>query len=192
MQIKKELRKELRKKRKLIDKKSEKDAYIRENLICSDLYLDAETILFYAALDDEIDVDECILDALMLGKKVALPVCINDKGDMKFYYISSMSDLKSGFFGVREPDAALCQEVTDFCNSICVVPGIAYDKNGYRLGYGKGYYDRFMKNNISLFVGLCYNELIEDELPKGDFDIPVKYIITQNGFIAVKQEDKNG
>lgn len=192
MQIKKELRKELKKKRKEIDKKNDKDAFIRENLICSDFYLDANTILLYAALDDEINVDECIEDALMLGKQVALPVCTNDKGEMKFYYINSMSDLKSGFFGVREPDIDKCKEVTDFNSSICIVPGIAYDKRGYRLGYGKGYYDRFMQKSTSLFIGLCYNELIDDELPIEEYDIPVKYIITENGFIAVEQEDKNG
>lgn len=192
MQIKNELRKTLKKKRKQIYKKNDKDAFIRENLICSDFYLDANIILFYAALDDEINVDECIEDALMLGKQVALPVCTNDKGEMKFYYISSMSDLNSGFFGVREPDINKCQEVTDYSNSICILPGIAYDKRGYRLGYGKGYYDRFMQKNTSLFIGLCYNELVDDELPIGEYDIPVKYIITENGFIAVEQEDKNG
>lgn len=192
MQIKNELRKELKKKRKLIDKKSEKDAFIRENLICSDFYLDTKTVLLYAALDDEINVDECITDALMLGKQVALPVCINEKGDMKFYYIKSMSDLNTGFFGVREPDVSKCKEATDFSDSICIVPGIAYDKCGYRLGYGKGYYDRFMQNSTSLFIGLCYNELVADELPIGEYDVPVKYIITENGFMAVEQEDKNG
>lgn len=192
MQIKSELRKELKKKRKLIDRKNEKDAFIRENLICSDFYLDAKTVLFYAALDDEINVDECIADAFMLGKQVALPVCINDKGDMKFYYINSISDLNTGFFGVREPVVHKCKEVTDFNDSICIVPGIAYDKRGYRLGYGKGYYDRFMQKSTSLFIGVCYNELVDDELPIGEYDIPVKYIITENGFIAVEQEDKNG
>lgn len=192
MQIKNELRKELKKKRKEIDKKNDKDAFIRENLICSDFYLETNTILLYAALDDEINVDECIEDALMLGKQVALPVCTNDKGEMKFYYINSMKDLNAGFFGVREPDISKCKEVTNYSNAICIVPAIAYDKHGYRLGYGKGYYDRFLKKNNLLSVGLCYNELIEDELPIGEYDIPVKYIITENGFIAAEQEDKNG
>lgn len=188
MQIKSQLRKELKQKRKNIDKKSEKDEFIRENLICSNYYLNADTVLFYCAIDGEIDVDACITDALMLGKRVALPVCINDKGDMKFYYINSMNDLNTGFFGVREPDINKCTEVTDFDNSICIVPAIAYDSRGYRLGYGKGYYDRFLKNNASLSVGLCYNELLQDALPIDEHDIPVKYIVTQNGIIACDKE----
>lgn len=185
MQIKKELRKELKLKRKNIEKKAQNDEFIRENLICSDLYLDAKQVLFYAALDDEIIIDDCITDALMLGKKAALPVCTDDNGNMDFYYINSMDDLKAGFFGVREPDINKCEKVTDFSDSICIVPAIAYDKSGHRLGYGKGYYDRFLKNNTLISVGVCYNELIEDNLPNDEYDIPVNYIITQNGLIVV-------
>ena len=185
MQIKNELRKKLKSKRKNIEKKAQSDEFIRENLICSDLYLEAGQVLFYAALEDEINIDECITDALMLGKKVALPVCTDDNGNMSFYYINSIKDLKSGFFGVREPDINKCEKVTDFSGAVCIVPAIAYDKSGYRLGYGKGYYDRFLKNNSLISVGVCYNELIEDNLPKDEYDIPVNYIITQNGLIVV-------
>lgn len=185
MQIKKELRKTLREKRKNMDKKLQKDEFIRENLICSDLYLDAKQVLFYACLDDEINIDECIADALLLGKKAALPVCIDEQGNMEFYYINSLSDLKIGFFGVREPDTEKCEKVTDFSDSVCIVPAIAYDKNGYRLGYGKGYYDRFLKNNSLISVGVCYNELIEDNLPQDEYDVSVNYIVTQSGLIVV-------
>lgn len=185
MQIKREFRKELKSKRKNIEKKAQNDEFIRENLICSDLYLDAKQVLFYASLDDEINIDECINDALLLGKRAALPVCADDNGNMEFYYINTMDDLKSGSFGVREPDINKCEKVTDFSDSICVVPAIAYDKNGYRLGYGKGYYDRFLKNNALISVGVCYNELIEDNLPRDEYDIPVNYVITQSGLIVV-------
>ena len=104
---------------------------------------------------------------------------------MEFYYINAMNDLKSGFFGVREPDINKCEKITDFSDSICIVPAIAYDKSGYRLGYGKGYYDRFLKNNTLISVGVCYNELIEENLPRDEYDIPVNYIITQSGLIVV-------
>lgn len=185
MQIKKELRKELKSKRKNLEKKAQSDEFIRENLICSDLYLESKQVLFYAGLDDEINLDECINDALLLSKKAALPVCTDDSGNMEFYYINAMNDLKSGFFGVREPDINKCEKVTDFSDSICIVPAIAYDKSGYRLGYGKGYYDRFLKNNTLISVGVCYNELIEEDLPRDEYDIPVNYIITQSGLIVV-------
>ncbi|MDE6768031.1 MAG: 5-formyltetrahydrofolate cyclo-ligase, partial [Eubacterium sp.] len=104
---------------------------------------------------------------------------------MKFYYINSLKDIKTGFFGVREPDTDICCEVADFNDSICIVPAIAYDKKGYRLGYGKGYYDRFLENFSFISVGLCYNELIMDVLPIGEYDIPVDYIITQDGILTI-------
>lgn len=151
MQIKSELRKTLKAKRINIEKKADKDDFIRENLICSDLYLDAKTVLFYCAIEGEINIDDCISDALMLGKKAALPVCMNENGDMKFYYINSFEDLNTGFFGIREPDIQKCQEVTDFTDAVCIVPAIAYDKKGYRLGYGKGYYDRFLQKKRFTF-----------------------------------------
>lgn len=179
------LRKELKVLRKNISVKSETDRKICKNLIDFEPYRNADTILFYAALEDEINIDRCIEHALSNGKKVALPVCIDNRGNMEYYYINSLSDIKTGFYGVREPDTVMCSRVKDFSNSLCVVPGIAYDKKGYRLGYGKGYYDRFLKKFTFISVGLCYNELVMETLPTGEYDVPVDYIITQNGIINI-------
>lgn len=184
MQIKNEIRQELKAQRKNIKNKSFLDERICTNLINCDVYKKAGTVLFYAALDDEINIDKCIEDALTSGKNVALPACLDKTGNMKYYFINSLTDLKTGFFGLREPDTEMCQEVTDFTGSICIVPAIAFDKQGYRLGYGKGYYDRFLQNFSFISVGLCYNELVKDSLPIGEYDIPVNYIITQNGIIC--------
>ncbi|MBO5495696.1 MAG: 5-formyltetrahydrofolate cyclo-ligase, partial [Eubacterium sp.] len=71
-----------------------------------------------------------------------------------------------------------CERVTDFEGSLCVVPAVCYDNKGFRLGYGRGYYDRFLKNYISKSVGLCYNELLVDDLPVEEYDIPVGSVIT--------------
>lgn len=181
--MKRELRKKLRARRRNIKDKSVSDNKICKHLIEADIFKNADTILFYAALDDEINIDECIDFALLQGKKAALPVCLDNNGSMKFYYIHSLNDIKTGHFGVREPDTDICREVTDYNNSVCIVPAIAYDGKGYRLGYGKGYYDRFLENFPFISVGLCYNELIMNALPIGEHDIPVDYIITQNGLI---------
>lgn len=185
MQTKQSLRRELKISRRNIENKKEADKKICENLMASDFYKDADTVLFYAALDDEINIDECIKSALSQGKRAALPVCLDDNGNMKFYYINSLKDIKTGFFGVREPDINICEEVMDFSSSVCIVPGIAYDKQGYRLGYGKGYYDRFLKNFTFISLGLCYNELMMDFLPTDEYDISVDYIITQDGLLKV-------
>ena len=184
MQIKSELRKELKQKRKNIRNKTELDRKICSNLLNCDVYKNAKTVLFYAALDDEINVDECINSALCSGKRVALPVCTDNQGSMKFYYINSLNDVRPGLFGVREPDTEICCEVADFTDAICIVPAIAYDKRGYRLGYGKGYYDRFLENFTFISVGLCYNEIVENILPIGEHDVPVNYIITEEDVLG--------
>ncbi|MGN1122771.1 MAG: 5-formyltetrahydrofolate cyclo-ligase [Eubacterium sp.] len=192
MQVKSELRKSFKELRKSIDNKSCADKLICDNLLNSELYSKADTVLFYAALEDEINTDYAMLCALNAGKRIALPRCINSFGEMEFYYIQSLDDLICGHFNVREPDINKCSRVTDFSNSICIVPAVSFDKNGYRLGYGKGYYDRFLKKYTSLSIGLCYNKLITDELPIGEFDVPVNYIISENGLIAVELGGNNG
>lgn len=185
MQIKERLRKELKSERKNINNKAASDAEICRNLIDCDVYKNAKTVLFYAALDDEINIDFCIENAISQGKKTALPVCTDKNGNMKFYYIDNFTDLKTGFFNLREPDTKICCEVTDFSGSICIVPALAYDRQGFRLGYGKGYYDRFLQNFSFISVGLCYNELVQNSLPIGEYDVPVNYIITQDGVFSV-------
>lgn len=190
MSVKKELRKILMQKRKNLHNIFF-DKLVSELLIDSEIFNNADTILLYASLDDEISTDYLIEQSLGCGKKVALPLCKDLNGNMDFYYINGFDDLKIGSFSVREPDDIKCKILTEFENSICVVPAIAFDKRGYRLGYGKGYYDRFLQKYSSISVGLCYNELIEEELPINSFDMAVNYIITQNSIISVCSEEEN-
>ena len=146
MSIKNELRKKYKQARKNISEKRSKDKLINEFLCNMECYKSCDMVLFYAALDDEVNLDLSIKASLDYGKKVALPVCIDNKGKMQYYYIRSLDDIKIGAFGVREPDVNFCTLVDDYTDAICIVPAIAFDKSGYRLGYGKGYYDRFLCN----------------------------------------------
>lgn len=192
MSVKKELRREYKLLRKQLHS-ADADLSVCKLLIESEFYKAADIVLLYASLDDEICIDSVIINSLVNGKKTALPVCRDDNGNMDFYYINSLDDLKTGSFSVREPDTLICKKCIDFTNCLCVVPGIAFDKRGYRLGYGKGYYDRFLQNLTFNCVGLCYNELIVGNLPNDEFDIPVDYIVTQDKVVSVlKEEDNNG
>lgn len=185
MQLKSTLRKELLQKRKSITDKVLKDNAVFDNLVALQAFYDADTVLFYASLEDEISTDEAILFALEKGKRVALPLCIDKDGSMCFCYISSLDDLVCGSFNVREPDISKCERYYPCDNSdnvICIVPAIAYDKNGYRLGYGKGYYDRFLAANDVYSIGLCYSDLVVDNLPINEYDIAVDLIVTEKGY----------
>ena len=176
MSIKNELRKKYKQARKNISEKRSKDKLINEFLCNMECYKSCDMVLFYAALDDEVNLDLSIKASLDYGKKVALPVCIDNKGKMQYYYIRSLDDIKIGAFGVREPD----------------VPAIAFDKSGYRLGYGKGYYDRFLCNFDGISIGISYDECITQKLCVDSFDIPVDYIVTQSGVFSTAQGGKNG
>ncbi len=187
MQIKKELRKKYKLIRKNINGKLNKEKKNNEYLINFELFKKCDTVLFYASLDDEVSVDSAILLALKNNKKVALPVCIDNNGKMQYYYIKSFDDVNIASFNVREPDISKCELCSDLENSICIVPAIAFDEKGYRLGYGKGYYDRFLENYNYTTVGITYDETILKSIPNDKYDIAVDYIVTQSGVKSVLQ-----
>lgn len=189
MYVKSELRKHFRKLRKSILEKSEKDFSICKNVIKSDLFRNSKQILCYYPLDDEINTLSIIEAALECKKRTALPYCTDSNGNMDFYYINSLEDLKIGSYNIMEPDIDICEKVTDFNNSLCIVPAFSFDRKGFRLGYGKGYYDRFLKKFTINSIGLCYNSFLSDSLPADDYDAAVDYIAAEDK-ITLCKEDK--
>ncbi len=180
-QIKKDLRAKYRKIRMDMapEEKRLKDNRIYESLINSKFYQNADTIICFVSTAIEIDTHRLIHKALKDGKKVAVPKCLNEMGLMKFYYIKSMKDLELGKFSLLEPDPKKCKLATNFKNSICIVPGFSFDPQGYRLGYGKGYYDRFLSKYNEIKIGICYNNCVCNKLPHGKYDVSVNYLFTE-------------
>ena len=189
MYVKSELRKHFREMRKTISDKQDKDFLICQNVIQSDLFKNSNQILCYYPLKDEINTLLIIETALKRGKKTALPFCVDENGNMDFYYINSFDDLKSGSFDIMEPDIDKCEKVVDFNSSLCIVPAFSFDKKGFRLGYGKGYYDKFLKKFTFNSIGLCYNNFLGDSLPVDKHDVAVMYIATEDK-IKLCKEDK--
>ncbi len=143
-------------------------------------YTKNDTLLCYVSTDIEVDTHRIIECALQDGKKVAVPRCIPGTRLMEFYYIDSLSDLAPGSFGVLEPVADPEKLLTDLSSGLCLVPALCYDLEGYRLGYGKGYYDRYLAGFEGSLVGLCYSDCIERHLPHGRFDRPVETLVTED------------
>lgn len=189
--IKSQLRAEYKIKRKNILDKALLDCQIQDNFLNSDIYKNASTILCYCSLDDEISTDRIIKKSLDDKKIVAAAKCLDTNGNMEFYIINSFNDLFSGSYNIREPKD-YCKAVIDFENSVIVVPALCFDTFGYRLGYGKGYYDRYLQNHSLISVGLCYNSNIISQLPTDKYDKAVDYIVTQNKIIDCKNGGKNG
>ena len=183
MQIKNELRKKAQEKRKLINNKDELDSLIENRLVNLDLFQNAKTVLIYVSLDDEITTDGIIKIALNKGKTVAVPYCKDKNGAMDFYIINSLSQLNIGSFGIREPNVNNCVLLTDYNDAVIIVPGLLFDKKGNRIGFGKGFYDRYLAKNKILSIGLCYDEMIIDYVPVDKYDVNVDIIVTQSGII---------
>lgn len=159
--------------------KAELDRMIRENLLGSELYKMADVILSFISIDGEPDTREMIRKALADGKTVAVPKCLPEH-KMTFYVIDSLDDCTEGAYGIPEP-ASRCREVrlTDG-NILCIVPGLAFDRKGARLGYGGGYYDRFLSrhNNICA-IGCCAERFVVDSVPEEDTDQRLCGLVTE-------------
>lgn len=129
----------------------------------------------------EVDTRRIITSALAMGIEVAVPLCEDKNGHMDFFRISSLSQLRRGFYGIDEPDRDTAEKITAESGDLCIVPGIAYSQQGYRVGFGRGYYDRFLAGFPGVSAGLCYESCICPELVHEDFDIRVDMIITESG-----------
>ena len=182
---KKELRSYIKTKRKSVENKAEKDSLVAQNLLSLDEIKKADTVLCYISLDDEICTDEIVRVLLDSGKSVGAPYCVDNNGNMDFYYITDFDDLRIQSFGVREPVIEKCKKVTSFDNTIIILPGLCFDSNGNRLGYGKGYYDRFLQIHSLISVGLCYNSLIVKKVPTDMYDKKADIIVTENDIIRI-------
>lgn len=143
----------------------------------------AEYVLMYAATDDEIDIYEIARAALERGKKVAFPRCSREDHTMKYHIVTSLDQLSPDNYGIKEPpeNFPVYDPQRDTGAAICFVPGLVYDKAGYRLGYGKGFYDRFLSAFIGSSVGVVYSDFILPEVPRGRYDMKVDILLCEKG-----------
>jgi 5-formyltetrahydrofolate cyclo-ligase len=150
----------------------------------------ADIVLLYAPIKSEIDVMPIVEIALGRGKRVAFPKCNIEERTMKFHFIESLDDLEIGAYGIREPKESLPVYDPEHSTgvAICFVPGLAFDVYGYRLGYGKGYYDKFMNVFRGSTIGVAYTSQILPSLPRGRFDKHCDVLITEKGIKPLKPE----
>lgn len=182
------LRRRFKSKRLLFtpQQKSEYDMMIFNRIIRLYQYKNSDIILTYVSKDIEVDTIRLIKKAVADGKRVAVPKCIDGTREMDFYFIKSLDDLEKGSFGVLEPKN-ICEKVTDFSEGFCIVPGMSFDTNGFRLGYGKGYYDRFLSRFKGATAGICYSCCVQWNLPRGKFDKPVDVLVTEKYIRCIKK-----
>ena len=189
--IKKKLRVEAREMRRSMcpEGKQTLDRKIKNKLLNLWAVREAQTVLCYVSTDIEVDTREFINALLQMGKRVAVPRCEGEKSEMNFYYIESLSELSPGSFGVDEPDPQKSIMVGKTEGSVCIVPAFMFDKRGYRLGYGKGYYDRYLSRYNGSAIGICYSANLQEELFHGKYDRAVDLVVTDKEILTIGKEN---
>lgn len=185
-ELKQELRRSFAERRDSMPSAQKKawDNDIASLLFTSEEYQHAGRILAFASFRSEITTDPILRRAWEDGKQVFLPVSL-PSGKMDFYEVLSFSELRSGAYGIREPVPDEKRKMRGK-TGLCLVPGLSFDRRGFRLGYGGGYYDRFLRLFEGASLGLCYSCMLEKQLPSEPFDRAVNGIITENEWIHIK------
>ena len=140
----------------------------------SDLYKNAKTIYGYLPYNQEVRTVPMLEQALRDGKRVAVPKCYGD--EMRFIYLDDLSAVEKGYAGIPEPIAD--EPVAHDKTALVLMPGLAFTTTGQRIGYGGGFYDRFLSAEPDHpTLALCFDFQIQEEIPTEEFDIPVDLVL---------------
>lgn len=196
MSTKKEIRKSVLEKRdKLtLDERLQKSQNITEIVLSSEEFQSSDELLLFASYKSEVDTTEIIKQALGMDKRVYLPK-VQGK-EMIFYQINSMEELKEGYCGIREPEAELSRQFTPKQDRkvFVLMPGVAFDKMGGRIGYGGGFYDKFLskieveipRENLCKMAVAFECQLVENgKIIKEEYDIKPNCIMTEEKIYSV-------
>lgn len=178
MAEKKEIRKFVYQKRKEADAAAcdKNSRVICEKIMQTEAFQNASVIYVYMDCKGEVSTKPLLETAWRLGKKTAAPK-VTGSGEMKYYYISSYADTAPGYYDIPEPITE--QEAHDE-TALLIVPGVAFDKNCHRCGYGQGFYDRYLSaHQTHRTIAVAFDFQIVEEVPAGKFDIFPQCVITE-------------
>ena len=184
-ELKKEIRKVNKQKRAEMPKdiKAEKDGRICDYIINSVSFKYADVLLMFCPANDEIDILPLFEAARKCGKRVAFPRCYA-KGIMKFFFVDDLSLLKEGKYGIKAPEEG--EEFVSSEHPLCIVPSLAATKKGTRLGYGGGFYDRFLHKFEGISACVQYDELLQEDLPQEKrYDKKFDILVTESGVCVI-------
>ena len=156
---------------------------ITERVIALPAFKNASRILVYADYNHEVVTEYLIKEAWKAGKEVAVPKVVGK--DMVFYKLTDFSQLEPGYFGIPEPVSG---EIVDWPQALMIMPGVAFDRNNHRVGYGGGFYDRFIEHlrDDAITIGIAFDLQVFDSIPKENHDAQLNYVITENNMYIGK------
>ena len=192
--MKKDFRKQVIESRKNKDSEfiSINSQIITEKLLSMNSIQQASTIMLYIDFNNEVKTDQLITKLISLRKTVTSPVTIKDERKLIPYEIINLKEgINIGTYGIREPNKDLSNEIDVKNIDVLIVPAVAYDKNCYRLGYGGGYYDRFIERlrDDAITIGIAFDLQLFDSIPKEEHDAQLNYIITESSTYVGKNKN---
>ena len=173
---KKELRRYIREKKRAMTEAEieEKSRRLGELFLATEAYRKADTIYGYLPYNQEVRTVPMLEQALRDGKRVAVPKCYGD--EMRFIYLTDLTRVEKGYAGIPEPveDGPVAQDRT----ALVLMPGLAFDREGHRIGYGGGFYDKYLSAEPGHpTLALCYDFQMLPELETEEYDIPVDCVL---------------
>lgn len=166
---------------------AEKSSRIKKNLFSMNDFRSSSSIAFYASIKSEREVltEDMITDTINQGKRVCVPKVSGDY--IAMFLIHSLEDLSPGYKGILEPKGGK-MEIPD----LVIVPGIAFDRSGNRIGFGRGYYDRLLSLlSRTTTIGLAFSFQMTDKITPGRFDIPMDFVVTENEIIDCRKQRRS-
>lgn len=171
------------------EERAELSRRLCENVCSLKIFKEADAVMSFSPLENETDVSRINDAVLSLEKTLALPRCVKGMREMDFYTVKTQNDLEKGSFSVLEPKADRPLFLpNESIKALCIVPALAYDRDGFRLGYGGGYYDRYLKRHRLPTLGVAYSGFITEALPHGELDVAVDAVATDSEILILNKE----
>ena len=187
--MKQEIREEVLGKRNHIPKevRSVKNSLIKGKIFSLPEFVSSHTVLFYASFRSEAETSEMIKESIGSGKRVLLPKVDRENKMLRLHEIKDISELSSGYMGIPEPSLTNERMMSPEDVDLVIIPGVAYDYAGNRLGYGAGYYDRLLSETKKklLVVAPAFEEQIADMIPEEEHDVKVDIIVTDKRILRI-------
>lgn len=187
------LRRKLRQQRDALDRRAERSRQLTAAVTTWEPFQRARAVALYVSFRSEVQTDELLQRAWNAGQQVSLPVC--REHTLELFRVDNVNDLHAGKFGIAEPSPVVqaepgrAVEIRDV--DLILVPGLGFDRQGNRMGYGRGYYDRLLADAPPslLRCGLAFDVQLIDAVPAEAHDIPLDYVLTESRFWRCERFD---
>ena len=184
MQEKQRIRSEVFRRRVALEDKAQRSRRILQRVIQCPQYRAAETVMFYLDARSEVRTRSTVSDQLETDRRVVVPYCVDER--LQLFHLLSLDEVSPGAFGILEPSAACRRDVDRLVNvrdvDAFVVPGVAFDRLGRRLGHGHGFFDRLLSNarGDAVKIGVGFDCQIVEQLPSEEHDVRLDLVVTEN------------